>query len=169
MKKKIILIICLLLPFTAFAGTPRKTVSKAGISAVISECRHYEGAEVISLGRIATATVKGIIRVAAREDEDAREATKMMKGIRKISIFEFEDCSSEDKARIISKLDRVLSGSEMLMEASDSGEKMRIYGVYDDKKDKIKDFVMYTPSDCALICLFGTFSMDDIAKLAQND
>ena len=33
----------------------------------------------------------------------------------------------------------------------------------------IRDCVIYTPADCALICLFGNFSMDSIAKIVSND
>lgn len=167
--KRILLVLSLLLPVAAFAGSPQKTVSRAGIYAVLSECRHYEGAEVVSLGRFATAAMKGAIKIAAKDDPDAREAMSMMKGIRGISVFDFEDCSEKDKTLIIKKLDHFFSGSDMLMEASDSGEKMRIYGVMDEKTDKVKDFVLYAPSDCSLICLFGSISMDAIAKLALND
>lgn len=167
--KRILLILSLLLPVAAFAGTPQKTISKAGISAVISECRHYEGAEVVSLGRFATAAMKGVIRIAAKDDPDAREAISVMKGVHGISVLDFEDCSEKDKARIIKQLDKILSGSDMLMEASDNGEKMRIYGVMDEKTNEVKDFVLYAPSDCSLICLFGTLSMDAMAKIASND
>ena len=92
-----------------------------------------------------------------------------MKGIHGISVLDFEDCSEKDKARIIKQLDKNLSGSDMLMEASDNGEKMRIYGVIDEKTDEVKDFVLYAPSDYSLICLFGTLSMDAMAKIASND
>lgn len=167
--KHILLILSLFLPVASFAGTPWKTVSRTGVSAVISECRHYEGAELVSLGRVATAAMKGVIRIASKDDPDARDVLSIVKGIHGISVFNFEDCSEKDRARIIKKLDRTLSGSEMLMEAGDSGEKVRIYGVVDEKTDKVKDFVLYAPSDCSLICLFGTLSMDVIAKLASND
>ena len=50
-----------------------------------------------------------------------------------------------------------------------NGEKMRIYGVMDEKTNEVKDFVLYAPSDCSLICLFGTLSMDAMAKIASND
>ncbi len=46
---------------------------------------------------------------------------------------------------------------------------MRIYGVVDESADSVKDFVLYTPSDCALICIFGSISMDAVAKIASND
>jgi len=167
--KRILLFIILILPVAAFAGTPQKTVPRADVSALISECRHYEGADVVSLGPVATTAMKGLIRIATIGDPDAQKVMSVMTGIHGISVFNFEDCCAKDKARIIKKLEKVLSGSDMLMEASDGGEKMRIYGVVNEDADQVKDFVLYAPSDCSLICLFGSISMDVIAKLAAND
>lgn len=167
--KRLLLVISILIPLSALAGNPGKTVSKTRVMAVISECRRYEGADVVRLGRLATAALKGAVRVASAGDPEAREALKLMKGIHSISIIDFGDCSSADKARISGKLERALSGSEMLMEASDSGERMRIYGLVDEKADKVRDFVLYSPSDCSLICIFGSISLDTVAKLASND
>ncbi len=167
--KRIFLVLCFLIPLATFAGTPRNTVPKAGISALISECKHYEGAEVVSLGRIAMSLMKGVIRNAAKDDPDARKFASMIKGVHKCYVFDFGDCSAEDQARIVKKLDRTLSRHEMLMEAGDSGEKMIIYGMMDGKTDGVKDIVMYAPSDCSLICLFGTLSAEAISKLTSND
>ena len=124
---------------------------------------------MVELGRAATAALKGAIRLATINDPDGREVLKLMKGIRSITVLNYEDCSQSDRDKISRKLERALSGSEVLIEASDGGEKMRIYGLVDEKTDKVRDFVMYTPSDCALICIFGSISMDAIAKIASND
>jgi hypothetical protein len=167
--KRILLIIGILASLSALAGTRTKTVTSTSIITVISDCRHYEGVEVVNLGRIATAALKGAVRIAAINDPDAREALKIMNGIRGITVLDFEDCSGSDKAIISRRLERALSGSDMLMEASDSGDKMKIYGVMDEKSDKLQNFVMYSPSDCALICIFGSISMDVVAKQAFND
>ena len=167
--KRFLLIISILLSCQAFAGAPGRTTSKAGIASTITECKNIEGVELVKLGRAATAALKGTIRLATINDTDAREALKMMKGIRSITVLNYEDCSQSDRDKISRKLERALSGSEVLIEASDGGEKMRIYGLVDEKTDKVRDFVMYTPSDYALICIFGSISMDAIAKIASND
>jgi hypothetical protein len=167
--KRLVLIISILLSVPAFAATQGKTVSKAGITSVINECRSIEGAELVSLGRVATAALKVTLRTAAIGNRDAREALSVMKGIKGITVLDFEDCSVSDKARISRKLGRTLSGSEMLMEANDGGDKMMIYGVVDEKSGTVGDFILYSPSDCALVCLFGTISMEAVAKLASDD
>ena len=167
--KRLLLLASILLTISAYAASSRKTVSRAGISAIIAECRGYDGVELVNLGRITTAALKGVVRIASAGDEDAREALQVLKGVRGVTVMDYEDCSESDKARITRKLDRALSGREVLMEASDEGEKMRIYGLVDEKSGTVRDFVLYTPSNCALICLFGSLSMDTLAQIASND
>lgn len=167
--KRFLLIAGILLSFSALAGAQGKTVSKTGITTAIAECRMYEGAELVKLGRIATAALKATIRLSSLDDPDAREALRIMKGIKGLTVLDYEDCSQADKARIARKLERALSGSEVLMEASDDGGKMSIYGIVDDRAETVRDFVLYSPSDCSLICIFGSISMDTLAKIASND
>ena len=124
---------------------------------------------MVELGRIKTAALKGVIRIAAMGDSDARDALALMKGIHRITILDYEDSSDADKASIEQRLERALSDSEMLMEASDGGDKMRIYGVMEERAEIVRDFVLYAPSDCALICIFGSISMDTIAKITSDD
>ena len=144
------------------AGTPR-------ISTTISECRQYEGADYLKLGRLATGAIKGVVRVAGIEDPDVSEAVGLLSDIRGLTVFSYDDCSEADKASINLKLTNALSDLEVLMEASDSGEKVRIYGSYDERSDKVSDFVLYAPSESALICIKGSVSMETIARIASDD
>ena len=150
-------------------GTQGKEAGKPSISATISECRQYEGADYLKLGRLATGAIKGVVRVAGIEDPDAREAIGLFRGIRGLTVFSYDDCSEADKASINLKLTNALSDLEVLMEASDSGEKVRIYGSYDERSDKVSDFVLYAPSESALICIKGSVSMETIARIASDD
>ena len=92
-----------------------------------------------------------------------------MKGIKGLTVFSYDDCSDEDRMRIDARLSKALTGAEMLMEASDSGKKLRIYGTYDEKTDKVRDFVLFAPSESALIFVRGSVSMDTVARIASND
>lgn len=167
--KRYVLIISILLAVPAWGATTGKTVSKSQITATLSECRGYAGAELVNLGRTKTAALKGFLRIYSIGDRDVREALRLMKGIHSITILDYEDCSAADKAQITKKLERALSSREMLMEANEGGEKMQLYGVIDDLTGNVGDFVLYAPSDCALICIFGSISMETIAKIASND
>lgn len=167
--KRLLLIFLVLIPVSAFAGKKEKTVSSDRIATVISNCRRIEGVELVKLGPIATAALKGIVRLSSIDDPDAREALTLMNGIHGVTVMDYDSCSNADKERINGRLEKALSGSDMLMEASDSENKMRLYGVMDKKTDKVRNFVLFSPSDCALICIFGSISMDAVAKLASND
>ena len=56
MKKLLILFVLTLLPLAASASFPvKQTVSKARLTALISEMRGYDGVEVVRLGALPTA------------------------------------------------------------------------------------------------------------------
>lgn len=167
--KRFLLIISLLLPMTAGAITVKDYISRQHIKSLISECRHLEGADVVQLGRFGTAAVKGLIRLAALSDSDAYNLAQLTKGIKGISVFDFEGCCDADKSYIISRLDRALSDGEVLMEMRDEGETVTIYGVVDDMGEEVRDFILYDPSDCALICLFGTIPTEKVVHIVDND
>ena len=167
MKKTITILLILLLSLPGWAG---KNVREGQLAALVSEYRHVEGVELVRLGTFATSALKTTIRLSAKDDPDARQALKALRGIRRLTVFEYDDCEASTKEKINKKISRILSGSELLMEVKDGSETMKMYGVVENNGDSVKDFVLYTPGSCALICIFGKVSMDAIAKIvAEND
>ena len=69
--KKLILLLFLLLPLPGAALALDGRIPKARIASFITEYRHCEGVEMVRLGRISTAAVKGVVRVAAAKEPDA--------------------------------------------------------------------------------------------------
>lgn len=170
MRKLLLLLTLALLPVAASAGTPARKVSKTKITSVISEARRYDGVEVVRLGKVATAAIKGLIRASASEDPDAREALRMMRGIKNLTVLDYGDCAPAVRERLASRLDDALGGSELLMEAKESGgTSMQMFGILDEQTDRVQDFVIHAPSEGALICLFGSIPMDILGKVAAND
>ena len=167
MKKTLLtlsLLVLTLLP--AIAGS----ISKSQISSFISECSRYEGVEVVRLGRLATSALKATVRIAEISDPDAREALQVFSGIKRVAILDYEDCNPAVRDKISHKLDRMLAGGDLLMEAKDDEDRLQIYGVVDDSSGSVRDFVMHAPNSYALICVFGSISMKKLAKLvADND
>ena len=165
--RRIILFFLLLLPLAAPAREPAggKAVPKAKITAAISEFRRYEGVEVVRLGRVGTAAVKTLMRAAAQDDPDAREALQLMRGVRNLAVLDYEGCAPAVREKIVRRLDQALDGSELLMEAKDGNSSMQVFGIVDDANGLVRDFVLHAPNDCALICLTGTVSMDTLGKL----
>ena len=166
MKKILILILVCLISFTgiAFGAT---SLTKARLTSLIKECRGIEGTEVVRLGNFVTGAVKGIVWLASTDDPDAKEFIRIFGGIKSISILEFEDCAPLDRVYISERIGRLLEDADVLVDIKDDGEHMCIYGVYDEEKNTVKDFVMYSQEECALICLFGKMSMDTVSELAK--
>ena len=170
MKKLLILFVLTLLPLAASASRPvNRTVSKARLTALISEMRGYDGVEAVRLGALPTAAIKSILRATARRDEDAREALKLLRGVRRVSVLDYEDCSPAVRERIADRLDRALVRSELLMEAKGDDSAMQIFGVVDEKTGTVRDFVLHAPDDYTLICIFGSISMDAVGKVLADD
>ena len=82
-------------------------------------------------------------------------------------MVDYSSCDLQVRQGFSQKMSRLLGGADMLMEVKDGSEVMRMYGVVDDKGGKVKNFVLFSPEDCTLICLFGTISLDSIMNMAS--
>lgn len=166
--KRLLLMACILCPLTAVAGTIKDRIRTAQVKALVAECRSYEGAEVIDAGRLITGAVKGAVRLAAIGDAEAREISKLIKGVRSLSVLDFEDCSPEDKDAIRGRIDRLLGGVEPLMEVRDDGDLLLIYGAVDASAARVRDFIVYSPGDGTLVCLFGKVDVDKVVHIINQ-
>lgn len=170
MKKILVLLTLLSLTFSGFAAQrPGKAVSKDRLLSIISEYRHNEGFHVVKLGNLATSLVRSAAKVAVKVDgdEEAAEALKMINGVRKVCVVEYEECSDAVRDSFNSKLRKVLGSSELLMEVKDNEDQVFMYGIVDEDATAVRDFVIYVPEDSALICMFGSISMDALSKLIE--
>jgi len=170
MKKFVLSILLLALPLLFPARNAGASVPKEKLLGIISEYKVYEGVEVVRVGRVGTSAIKSMIRLAAltEDDPDIRDAMRIIAGIKRVVIMEFEDCDDWVRERICFKLDKALSGSDLLMEVKDGDSGMSMYGVVSDDSSVVKDFVLYSPADCTLICMFGSLSMDAVTRLASS-
>ena len=167
--KRIFFLLLLLAPLAGAAASPEGRIPKTQLTNVIADYRHSEGVEVVRLGRLATGAVKGVVRVASVNDPDARDALRLMKGVKSLYVFDYASCRPALRERINRRLNRVFQNTELLMEVNDENDRMQIFGLYDEQSDVVRDFVLYTPSECTLICIFGSVSMDTVSRLMAND
>ena len=168
MKRIILILTILLLPLSVSAG---KTVPRTQLSAFINEFRSCEGVELVQLGSLATAGLKAAARMAARADDDpdTAHALALLKGVRRLTVLDYEDSAPAVKEKMNRRLNRLLNRSELLLEAKDGEDAFSLYGVIDDKAGTVRDLVLHSPGSCALICIFGKVSMDAVAKLVENN
>lgn len=167
--KKILLLAAILLPLFAPA-TAGGSVPKSKITSFIYDCQRYEGVEVVQLGGLAAMALRASLRVAASDDPDVRAALKLITGIKRISVLNYENCEPAIQDKISRKLDRMLDGSDLLMETRDGDDLMQIYGVVDENNGTVRDFVLHNPTESSLICIFGSIPIEKLARvIADND
>lgn len=168
MKRFITAILVIAIAMTGFAKTQKSSVPKDRLMTLISEYSGKEGFEVVKIGSFGTEALKTFMRLSVSDDdsEEAQIILKAMKGIRKMAIVEYDKCNEKTRDSFNSKLEKALSSSELLIEAKDGSDAMKIYGIYNEDENTIHDFVMFAPNDCALICLLGSIPLDSINELA---
>lgn len=166
--KKYLFLLLLLLPLAASAARPGKGISRSELTGIISEFRRYDGVEVVRLGRLGTSAVKSAIRLAGAGDPEIRDALTMMKGLKSLTVLQYEDCAPAVRERLNRRIARALDKGELLMEARDGGTSMQIFGIVDDETETVRDFVIHAPANSALICLFGSLSLDTLSKFAER-
>lgn len=158
--KKAIITICIALSTTlsAWAGTPAK------IDNLVRQFKGQEGFEVVTLGRLGMSLMRTAVSLDKDLDREDREALNAFKGIKKLTIVDFEDASPAQKARFCAKIENVLEDMELVMEAKDGEETLRIYGIEDGSR--IRDCILYS-SDGALLFAAGSIDMDRIGELME--
>lgn len=153
------------------SAMPGKDAIPSGkLISLINEFQSKENFEVVKVGSLGTAVIKAVTGISATRnlDEEAREALKALGGIKKVAIVEYEDSIEAVRSRFTNKLNKILATSYLLVETKDGDDVMRIYGVVNDDASLIKDFVIYVPSDCTLICLFGSIPFDYLTKIVAK-
>ena len=136
--KKILLTLCIVLCLvpTAWAGNP------AGkLRTLVNEFRDVPGFEVVDMGPVAL----GLIRAAARGEvktEEDRKALQIFKDIKHLTVLDFSDAEASRKEKFLRKATRVLSGEEVLLEAKDDGETVRVYGMSNAAGDILEDIII---------------------------
>ena len=144
----------------AWAGNP-----SGSIRTLVNEFRDQPGFEVVDMGPVAL----GLIRAAARgevKNEEDRKALQVFKDIKRLTILDFSDADAAHKEKFLRKAKRVLADEEMLMEAKDGGETVRIYGLSNAAGDILEDIILL--AEDALISVRGKIRADLIGELINQ-
>lgn len=164
--KYILTIALLMLPFMVASANDgdSKATTKRQFASFVKEFRHEEDFNAINLGSLGSSVIKGIIGAAADKDKDMKEFIKAISGVKSFTLVDYEDCSPTVKSKVQSRLDAILGSSELLLEARDEDDVVRIFGSISKDGSKASDIIIYT-SDCAVIYMGGTI---DVAKLTAS-
>lgn len=155
----------LVLPVVACAQ-----VSKSKVMNLVQAYRGCSGFEVVNVGPLGLSLMKTLARVSgeAQGDEDLAHVLEVADGLRGVAIVDYSEASDKDRAKFSEKASKLFSESEKLVEIKDEGERVLMYGTSDKSGKVIKDFVLFAPEECALICLFGDIPVEAVMKLAEQ-
>ena len=145
---------------TAWAGNP-----SGKLRTLVNDFRHEPGFEVVDLGGLGM----GLLRMAARaeaDDPEDRQALELLQGIKRLTVLDFSDAEATLKEKFIRKVNKILKDQEVLMEAKDKGETVRIYGVSSKDGSLLEDIVLLTED--ALISVRGKIRTDQIGELMEK-
>ena len=137
----------------------------AKLRSLVSSYKGTEGFEIVDLGGIGLGLLKAAARSAAESQED-REALKLFSGIKRLTVVDFSDAAPEARDKFLRKANKILKGGEMLMEAKDEGETVRIYGTSSGEGDLLEDIAIL--AEDALIFVRGTVRMDQVGELMKQ-
>ena len=145
---------------TAWAGNPG-----GKIRSLVTSFKGTEGFDVVDLGGPALLLLKAAARAEADDPED-RAALDLFRSLKRLTVIDFSEAAPEKREKFLRKLDRILDGEEVLMEAKDGGEKVAIYGLSSKDGSRIEDIIIR--ADDALISVKGSIRNDQVEALMKQ-
>ena len=150
----------LCLASTAWTGNPG-----GKLRSLVSSFKGTEGFDIVDLGGPAMLLLKAAARAEVDDPED-RAAMDLFRSLKRLTVVDFSEAAPEKREKFLHKLDRILEGEEVLMEARDGGEKVAIYGLTSKDGSRIDDIIIR--ADDALISVRGSIRTDQIEALMKQ-
>ena len=132
------------------------------IRTLVNEFRSEPGFDVVDMGPLALSLIRAAARAEAKNDDD-RKALQVFKDIKHLTVLDFSEAEASLKEKFLRKAKRVLAKEEMLMEAKDGGETVRVYGLSNAAGDILEDIIVLAGD--ALISVRGKIRADLIGEL----
>ena len=110
MKKYIIIVLLLVVPVLTGATGRKQAVSQEKLTSIINEYKACDGFEVTKIGKVGTSAIKNLIRLSAKAEssQDVKDALDIIKGIKKLAIVEYDNCSEDVRDRFNHKISKAL-------------------------------------------------------------
>lgn len=167
MKKVVLTLVSLIIiALPLMTAKKPKEVNSTALFSLIREYKYEKGFQVVSLGRLGLALLKKA--AAANVDKEDKEAIKMLDGLTKLVVVNYEEAHADIKEKFRSKAIKILDGSEKLMQVKEDGETLEIYGLASEDGKTLKDCVIIAPGDDSMICLMGSLPLDKINALVKQ-
>ena len=160
--KRIIILFGILFSLFLLSGgnlfAQQAKIEKSQIKGLIREYKGKTGFEGINLGSMLLSLAK------LSDDEDAAA----FKGIKSMTIADLSGCDSQTRGSFKKDFEKLIGTAQVLMEARDEGEAVRMYGNCLPDGSTIENLIIYCEEDCTLICLWGTIDSKNIEMAADE-
>ena len=161
MKKLLITLLMLL----SLGAAARAGEQNPQLRSLVSSYKGTEGFEIVDIGGIGLGLLKAAAQSGARNPE-GREALKLFNGLKRLTIVDFSDAAPETREKFLRKANRILNSGEMLMEAKDGDETVRIFGTSSEDGSLLEDIALLAGD--ALIFVRGSIRADQIGALMKQ-
>ena len=146
------------------------TAARAGdqspeLRSLVSSYKGTDGFEIVDIGGIGLGLLKAAAKASADSPED-REALALFNGLKRLTIVDFSDAPADKREKFLRKASRILESGEMLLEAKDDSETVRIYGTSSTDGTLLKDIALLAGD--ALIFIRGTIRTDQVTELMKQ-
>ena len=135
------------------------------LRSLVSDYKGTEGFEIVDIGGIGLGLLKAAARNAADSPED-REALKLFNGLKRLTVVDFSDAPADKREKFLRKANRILNDNELLMEAKDNDETVRIYGSSSKDGSLLEDIALLAGD--ALIFIRGTIRTEQVTELMKQ-
>ena len=161
--KKLLITLLMLLTLGAAA---RPGDQNPQLRSLVSSYKGTEGFEIVDIGSIGLGLLKAAARTAAETPED-REALELFNGLKRLTIVDFSEADPAVRAKFLRKADKIiLKNGELLMEAKDGSETVRIFATSSKDGNLLEDIVIL--ADDALISIRGSIRADQVEDLMKQ-
>lgn len=168
MKKIIIAAAFIFLLCPGLYSADKADLNKRALISLIDEHRMEKGFKVTNVGYLGLSLMRTIASSQVKDPKE-RKILDLFKDVSKIIIVDYEEASASSKKRFGERASRIFRNSEKLFEVNEGGEKMDLYGTLSEDGKTVNDFVLFSPSGSALICVVGSISTDSIGALINQN
>ncbi|MBQ9399924.1 MAG: DUF4252 domain-containing protein [Bacteroidales bacterium] len=161
MKRLLVLIFLTFLCSCALQARDRN----ARLQSVVNSFRKEEGFDLVTLG---TPVIKLLLMAydKSAESPENRAAADLFRDIKKLVIADYSDCPPEVKEQFRKELDDIFSDEEPIMEVSENGSLVVIYGELSEDGTRIRNVSLREDGDGSLIFLNGSVSVEHVTDLS---
>ncbi len=158
----------LLCVFSAAAKDKHQTFNQ--LCKVAKQVDKIEGVESFKIGGLLMTAFKAMAKaeMKSEDDDDSALSAEALKNLSAMLMVDFSEASERNRTDIANRFSAVLEeDADLIMEAYDEGEQVRMYGKVDEEKGIVEDMVIFC-SDGSLMAFCGKLAFSEAMSIAND-